>query len=234
MNFSKLNLTNHKRQLSSFNESSHPVTCFFHHGKVSQWTVDTFIQLWDSFREITSAKSISYYWFCDGGSACFLLLFVFLRSNKNFLLTFFFPVSFLAQVEFHDSALPPLWRPILETAVVLPRFFPASNVLGELSMVLDLELCLTDKAFKFVMFWEMLWKIFFLLGVHIFSFWWIIILATLKSSIEAFTVFLRNPPIPLITVWMFIFLYKQNCLSILNASFFYFRKLKNDPLLFLA
>ena len=90
MNFSKLNLTNHKRQLSSFNESSHPVTCFFHHGKVSQWTVDTFIQLWDSFREITSAKSISYYWFCDGGSACFLLLFVFLRSNKNFLLTFFF------------------------------------------------------------------------------------------------------------------------------------------------
>lgn len=78
-------------------------------------------------------------------------LFFFSKKQQNFLLPFF-PVSFLAQVEFHDSALPPVWRLELETAVVLPSFFPAPSVLGELSMVLDLELCLADRAFRFVMF----------------------------------------------------------------------------------
>lgn len=85
-----------------------------------------------------------------------LPVFFFFKETTKLSFTFFFPVSFLAQVEFHDSALPPVWRLELETAVVLPNFFPAPNALGELSMVLDLELCLTDRAFRFVMFWEML------------------------------------------------------------------------------
>ena len=150
MNFAKLNLTNHKRQLSSFNESSHP-------------KLPVFFPLWKQLTPLSNSetaleRSQVLTQFHNIGFvivAVPVCLFVFLKKQQNFLLPFF-PVLFLAQVEFHDSTLPPVWRLELETAVVLPSFFPAPNVLGELSMVLDLELCLTDRNCIFVMFWEML------------------------------------------------------------------------------
>ena len=88
MNFAKLNLTNHKRQLSSFNESSHPKLPVF--STMEKCPSEQLTPLCNSETASERWQVLSQFHNFGFVIVAVPVFFFFLRSNKNFLLTFFF------------------------------------------------------------------------------------------------------------------------------------------------